>query len=196
MPLDEHALGAQLPKPSDRPYVQVLGKKFREFETRPGPILTPEDLCYLEEPQFSLFATSFTDQTLVTLSWPHTMTSALGRKSLMQAWALVLAGREDEVPPLDGAEEDVLATLGDVEEDDIEPFVLEDKRLKGLSMARFGLNLVWDMYCRPYLEGRMVFLPATFVSHLYQQAKQDLKASSERKEAPFVSEGDVLGAWA
>ncbi|KAM0321654.1 hypothetical protein ACHAQA_010010 [Verticillium albo-atrum] len=195
--LREHPVAAQLPKPSDRPFLQALSKELMMFEAPKNPILTPEDLCYLEEPQLSLLITSFTDETLVTLSWPHTMTSAMGRKALMQSWALMLAGREDEIPPLDGAEEDVMSTVGDIQVTDSEPFVLETskQRLQGLSMARFGLNMLWDIFRRPYLEGRLIFLPASFVSHLHQQAVQDLKSAYVGTEPPFVSVGDIFCAW-
>ncbi|CRK18324.1 hypothetical protein BN1723_002461 [Verticillium longisporum] len=195
MPLDEHPVGARLPKAGDHPYVQLVDNEFQEIETTSDQALTPEALSHLDEPQCSFLVTSFTDQTIMALTWPHTLTSVMGLSYFMQAWSLMLAGREDEIPPFDGAEEDVMDNLGDENQEKTEPFALQDRLLQGFSLARFMLRAVWDIARRPLVQSKLVFLPASFVSHLLQQARDDLKASSEGEELPFVSEGDVLTAW-
>ncbi|KAM0530012.1 hypothetical protein ACHAPS_000651 [Verticillium nonalfalfae] len=195
MPLNEHPAGARLPKSGNRPYVQLVDNEFQNIETTSDQALTPEALSHLEEPQCSFLVTSFTDQTIVTLTWPHTLTSVMGLSSLMEAWSLMVAGREDEILPFGGAEEDFMDKLGGEDQDETEPFALQDRLLQGLSLVRFVLGVVWDIVRRPLTQTKLVFLPASFVSDLLQQARDDLKASSEGKELPFVSEGDVLTAW-
>lgn len=59
-----------------------------------------------------LHIVSFTDATLATLSWSHVLLDDMRRKALLDAWSLVLQGREDEVLPLHGVETDPMATLG------------------------------------------------------------------------------------
>ncbi|ELR06041.1 hypothetical protein VC83_02270 [Pseudogymnoascus destructans] len=56
-------------------------------------------------------------------------------------------------------------------------------------MFKFGLRFVADLLWNRVVEIRTIFLPKAAVAKLLQQAQEDL--SSE-----FVSEGDVLTAWA
>ncbi|KAK7415701.1 hypothetical protein QQX98_005736 [Neonectria punicea] len=194
--IDEHPLGRQLPKATgSNPSVQSDLSRFRLFSARENAPATIEDLLYSDEPQLSLHITSFKDATLVALLWPHTMTGALGRAELMNAWGLVLAGREDDVPQLQGARKDILD--GVVASDpDPEPMVLEPKQLKGFDMLRFGLNFLWELTFGPPMKTQMLYLPSAFVSQLQHDAVNDLKAISGESEPTFVSEGDVLSAWA
>lgn len=43
---------------------------------------------------------SFQDATLLNVAFSHAWVDGMGISSIIQAWAMVLAGREDEVPPL------------------------------------------------------------------------------------------------
>ncbi|KAF7556434.1 hypothetical protein G7Z17_g1400 [Cylindrodendrum hubeiense] len=195
--IDEHSVGRQLPKPTgDNPSVQSDLSPFRIFTARENAPTKLDDLLYSDEPQLSLHITTFKDATLVSLLWPHTMTGALGRAELITAWGLVLAGRKDEVPELRGAREDVLDGVGTSSDPDPEPFILEPNRLKGFDLLRFGFNFVWELIFGPKMTTQMMYLPSVFVSQLRQLAIDDLKAISGEVDPPFISEGDVLSAWA
>lgn len=195
--IDEHPIGCQLPKATgNTPSVQSDLSLFRIFTAREDAPATIEDFLYRDEPQMSLHITSFKDATLVALLWPHTMTSALGLVDLVNAWGLVLAGREDEVAELHGAREDILDGVGTASYTHQEPSVLRPHLLKGFDMVRFGFNFIWEVIFGPKMTTHMLYLPSTFVSRLRQRAINDLKAISGEVDPPFVSEGDVLSAWA
>ncbi|KPM37521.1 hypothetical protein AK830_g9042 [Neonectria ditissima] len=194
--IGEHPLGRQLPKATGTsPSVQSDLNRFRHFTAREDAPKTVEDLIYSDEPQLSVHVTSFTDATLVTILWPHTMSDAMGCAALIKAWGLMLAGREDDVPELQGARKDVLDGVADSDPDP-QPFILDVKKLKGFSMLRFGLNFLWELVFGPAMKSQMLYLPSAFVSQLGHDAVRDLKAISGNSDPPFISEGDVLSAWA
>ncbi|KAL4876508.1 hypothetical protein BJY04DRAFT_222989 [Aspergillus karnatakaensis] len=213
MPIEEHALARTLPKATNTASIQPGAGAFQEFAVSENAPATLEDYIYTDTPQLSLLVTSFTDATLVGLSWPHTLMDVMGQQALLHAWSLVVAGREDEVPPLLGARSDELATLADAPDAKNEDFLLKQKQLRGLAMLVFVLRFLWDMLWDWTVETRTVFLPKRVVDELLSQARRDLAVSApasasdsdqgvEAKaevegevEGPFISEGDVLTAW-
>ncbi|ROT41992.1 hypothetical protein SODALDRAFT_374374 [Sodiomyces alkalinus F11] len=204
--IKEHPLASQLPQPTPDLSLHPSSVTFRPFGARSDAPTTIDDFLYSDEPQLSLHVTSFRDATLVALSWPHTMTSGLGRRDLVAAWSLVLAGREAEVPPMLGAREDPLEKPSTAAVEDQEPYVLEPKRIPGLGMLWFGLRFAWELLWYS-VEGRMMCLPPKFVARLRQEAVEGLKAAGgggggggvdgeEDVDVPFLSDGDIISAWA
>lgn len=63
-------------------------------------------------------------------------------------------------------------------------------------MLMFGLRFAWDLLLNRVVETRTVFLPKRVVAELRRQAEGDLAAKDGGEEKPFISEGDVLTAWA
>ncbi|KAI8712443.1 hypothetical protein NCS52_01342500 [Fusarium sp. LHS14.1] len=122
------------------------------------------------------------------------MTGAMGLSALMNAWSLALAGRWSEVPQLQGVHEDLLDEADARFDPDQEPYCLAQAQLKGLKLLRFGLRFFSRTCFRRKKELGMLYLPSSFVSKLRQEALNDLKPSSS--EPVFVSDGDVLCAWA
>src|SRR5262249_36842382 len=140
--------------------------------------------------------TSFSDATLVALSWPHTLMDVMGQQALLQGWSLVLADRESEVPAMLGAREDVICTAADVVVEKPEEFKVGQKQLRGWAMVMFGLRFAWDMLWSPVVETRTLYLPQRVVAQLQSQAQGELTTQDGGEKSPFVSEGDVLTAWA
>ncbi|KAH7176047.1 hypothetical protein EDB81DRAFT_674606 [Dactylonectria macrodidyma] len=194
--IGEHPLASQLPRAAETPSLHPGAFHFRSFgASADAPTTLKEFLCS-DEPQLALHITSFSDATLVGLLFPHIMTGALGQRDLVAAWSKVLAGREDEVPPLEGTREDVLNGAGTDADNDQELSVLATKELKGFALLKFTLRFMWDVFRHPSIESGMICLPPTFVSKLRQTALGDLRAQIGGPKAAFVSEGDVLTAWA
>src|SRR5690606_10233962 len=54
---------------------------------------------------------TFADATLLVMIYPHITWDAFGYFSLMKMMQYVLEGREDEVSPMLGAQEDVLSEI-------------------------------------------------------------------------------------
>ncbi len=67
-----------------------------------------KDLLLGDTPQISLRITSFNNATIVALTWPHTLMDIMGQKAFVQAWSLVVNGRDSEVPPVLSAHNDPL----------------------------------------------------------------------------------------
>lgn len=120
----------------------------------------------------------------------------MGQHAFLQAWSLVLAEREAEVLPVLGAQEDVLCALVDEPSKQVEEYALKSKQLKGFGMLKFGARFAWNMMTGPTSETRTLCLPEHAVAKLRQQAELDLAKRNDGSEVPFVSDGDLLTAWA
>jgi hypothetical protein len=94
-----------------------------------------------------------------------------------------------------GAREDPMCTAVDAAVEK-EEFKLGQKRLKGLGMLVFGMLFAWDLLWNRVVEERTIFLPKRVVAELRRQAQTDLAGDPGTGEKPFISEGDVLTAWA
>ncbi|KAK2800827.1 hypothetical protein FQN50_007968 [Emmonsiellopsis sp. PD_5] len=196
--IEDHPLANTLPKASEGPSIQPGPLDFQAFAARQGPPATLEDFIYHDTPQLSLHITSFNDATLVALSWPHTLMDVMGQQALLRGWSLVLAGRESEVPPMLGAREDAICAAADasVEKGEEEEFRLGQQQLKGWAMLKFGLRFAWDLLWNRVVETRTIFLPKSVVAELRRQAQADLAQGVGGEQQPFLSDGDVLTAWA
>ncbi|KAH7050156.1 hypothetical protein B0J12DRAFT_719045 [Macrophomina phaseolina] len=91
-----------------------------------------------------------------------------------------------EVPPMLGAREDAICAAADALMEKEEAFRLGQKQLRGLAMLKFGLRFAWDLLWNPVAETHTIFLPEKAVA----------EAIWPSKEQCFISEGDVLTAWA
>ncbi|KAF9691279.1 hypothetical protein EKO04_010789 [Ascochyta lentis] len=193
--VEDHAVAKDLPKSDGSVSMWPGPDAFADFAARPDAPTTLEDLLSGDVPQISVHITSFTNATLVALSWPHTMMDVMGQHAFLDAWSLVLAGRESEVPPVLGAREDTLCALVDAPAQRTEELNLKSKQLKGLSMLKFGARMAWKMLTGPTPETRTICLPKETMTKLRLQAQTDLAELSHGGEAPFVSDGDLLAAW-
>ncbi|ORY09327.1 hypothetical protein BCR34DRAFT_589431 [Clohesyomyces aquaticus] len=196
MDIEDHPLAKTLPKATDAPSIQPGSQEFMPFAAKENAPTTLEDFIYQDVPQLSLHITSFNDATLVALSWPHTLMDVMGQQALLRGWTLVLAGQEHEFPPMLGARDDAICAAVDASDAKEEEFKMNQKRLKGLGMLKFGLNFAWDMVWNRVVETRTIFLPRRAMAELRRQAMDDLAAQKDGEEEPFISEGDVLTAWA
>lgn len=196
MNIEDHPLGKTLPKATEDSSIHAGPPVFRDFAARGDAPTALKDFIYSDTPQLSLHITSFNDATLVALSWPHTLMDVMGQQALLHSWSLVLAGRESEVPPVLGAQEDAICAAVNVPvEEKEEEFKLGNKQLKGWQMLKFGLRFGLDLLWNQVVETRTLFLPKRLVTELRRQAQEDLAVLGGEEEELFVSEGDVLTAW-
>jgi hypothetical protein len=81
-----------------------------------GPDDRPTSLKdYLDQhlPQIFLHVVTFTDETLLSVTWPHKMSDISGWGHIFRAWSTVLAGkRSTAIPHLAGFDTDVLEYFG------------------------------------------------------------------------------------
>ncbi|XXH02546.1 hypothetical protein Hte_008922 [Hypoxylon texense] len=203
-----HPTGSRLPRPTASPAVLSDPEDYAPLLRRWGAPRRLGDYLYTDAPQLSLHVVSFADATVVSLSWPHTLLDAMGRRELLDAWVATLEGRDGDVKPLHGVLHDPLAPLGTAPQ---EPYVLSHRRLSPWQALLFAVAYIWTtlVWWRGE-ETRMVCVPAAHIRSLHQgaldylaaaQDEEDLRNSNryrdEEKKAikPFVSEGDVLSSW-
>ncbi|KAI2472619.1 hypothetical protein F4781DRAFT_444982 [Annulohypoxylon bovei var. microspora] len=202
--IHRHPTGSRLPRPTAKPTVLSDPEDYAPLLRRWGAPRRLADYLRSDLPQLSLHVVSFADATVVSLSWPHTLLDAMGRRALLDAWVAVLEGRDGAVKPLHGVARDPLAPLGSRPE---EPYVLAHRRLSPLQALVFAVSYLWTtlLWARGE-ETRMVCVPAPHVRSLHRGALEYLAAQQppfsddgygggDEKARPFVSEGDVLSSW-
>lgn len=128
---------------SNRPTIQGDTAEFHCLARQSNTPKKLDDYLYSDEPQLSIQTVSFEDATLVSVTWPHTFLDAMGLRALFDAWILILRGQEDQLPPFYGFDVDPVANLGD--SSPVEPHVLADRQLKGLSFFVFVVSYVFDL---------------------------------------------------
>ncbi|KAI1448577.1 hypothetical protein F5Y02DRAFT_274756 [Annulohypoxylon stygium] len=196
-----HPTGSRIPRPTAKPTVLSDPEDYAPLLRRWGAPRKLADYLYSDLPQLSLHIVSFKDATVVSLSWPHTLLDAMGRRTLLDAWTAVLERREEDVKPLAGVLDDPLETLGSNPE---EPYVLAHRRLTPLQALLFAISYIWTVaFWAPGEETRMVCVPGSHIQSLHRgamaylttQTPPDESEKEELKVKPFVSEGDVMSSW-
>ncbi|KAK8052036.1 hypothetical protein PG993_003421 [Apiospora rasikravindrae] len=202
--MDAHPLARRLPaKTGDKPSIHEGCRLFREFSI---PSTLPNNINHYlstDEPLICLHIHSFTDATLVSITFPHLLSDAMGTTGLLQAWGDLLRDPSRMSPRMHiaGAKQDVVAqvgTEGDKTARDTR-FVLEDKQTTGLSLFLFIARFIFDIWAHPRIETRHIYLPARFVAHLHREAKEEWMTdgtdNGDTKPLPFLSDGDLITAW-
>lgn len=202
MSIHNHPLASKLPRETSNPSVQASPEDFLDLSITPETPLTLEDFLNSDTPQFNMHIISFKDATLLSLTWPHLLGDIMSVASVSEAWSLVMAGRESEVPAfLSAGDEDILETAG--RHPDFQgKHVLEGRRLSGVWFFVWLARYVLDMISWPTMELRTIFLPPKTVKKLKAGATMAIKAglpeaipSNADQATAFVSSADVVYAW-
>lgn len=158
---------------------------------------TPErldDWLYSDAPQLAVHVVVLKDATFVTITFIHLLMDAMGFTALFKGWTAVLRGREDEIPPITDASEDPLATLHQMTPSS--KYVLADRVLKGWAFIVFVFQYIFELVWWRKDEGRIIYVPATYLKDLRDTALDELNTSpSQVAKSSFISESDVLLAW-
>jgi hypothetical protein len=122
----------------------------------------------------------------------------MGLSGLITAWTAVLSGKEEEVPPFLGFDEDIL-------EKHTEDRPAEQHVLAGHVFGRFQLRVSailkwWEEFWFPVLQDKGLVIPGEVVRKLRAQTMRELEdengdVQGTEHPRPFVSESDVLLAW-
>lgn len=195
--IEEHPLACQLP--CDTAGLPVVTKGFHSFSQFSASSDQPLDLkTYLttDEPLISLHITSFKEATLVAINFPHVIADVTATAALLSAWSRVASGELNQVPPLFGAREDVLGPNSTASSDKYPtPFVLEYMLVSGLSMAKFAMRHIWDLFMTPTVHDGFIFLPTSFIQQLRRHAEEELRNRKDPSRPSFLSDGDLIIAW-
>ncbi|KAL4923300.1 uncharacterized protein BDV17DRAFT_246186 [Aspergillus undulatus] len=190
MSITEHPLASKLPRPTTRPAVVGDPHDFDELTCSPDAPKTLNDYLARDVPQTCLHVVSFNDSTLISISLPHTLTDGTGGAQIYRCWALVLQGREDEIPDFHGYDSDPLATFGDQSS---EQYMHAPKLLTGWRKWLFIAYQVYDGW-RYRTSSRIMCVPGPYMAAQRKKAIEEIRAETGNDKA-FVSDNDVLTAW-
>ncbi|KAM4056683.1 transcriptional regulator sdnM [Hirsutella rhossiliensis] len=196
--IDEHPLASKLPRPTQSPSLQANHGDFKSLGISPNAPRTIDDYLTTDAPQLSLHIVSFTDATLVSLTWPHISSDGVGLRDLVEAWSLILAGHDDKVlPMMTACTEDPMATAG-LDPNFQEKHILEKHHMKGWRILVWGLRYLLDIVWWPRMETRTVYLPREACEKMRTDAMASLQAAARHgpgMPTPFISDGDAIAAW-
>ncbi|KAF3761042.1 hypothetical protein M406DRAFT_296579 [Cryphonectria parasitica EP155] len=203
MAIAEHPLAVQLPTPTTSGSIQEGAD---QFETLAAPEDAPRclgDFLARDVSQLGLHVVSFSDATLVSLTFPHTMCDLLGLQAIVDNWVKILSGREDDVVPLLGVHEDPIADVGTGPLHKYEEkWALKDNIMSGFGWFRFVLTMIWDAIRLGPSEQHMIYLPASSLARLRESAKADLAAVTSSNiiydwhpQNVYLTDNDILTAW-
>jgi hypothetical protein len=198
MHMSEHPEASKLPSVSDKLATFPSPRNYQSLAIGPGAPRCIDDYFYSDLPQFALHVVSFTDGTLVSISFNHIISDLAGLMAIMNAWQLVLAGKPEAVPPFKGFYDDSMAGLYKAQT--TEKFVLADKQLSGWRLAAFGLRLIFDSWWNSPIDSKLLCIPKKAMDALVQAARDQLPQSvdvdSAASSPSFISENDIVVALA
>ncbi|OBR13194.1 BCL5p [Colletotrichum higginsianum IMI 349063] len=197
--IEDHPSASRIPRPPSDGRPAVVGDPNELDDLIHGPRIPKglDDYLYEDQPELGLRIVSFKNSTVVVLHWIHLAIDAVGMRSLMQAWMLALQGRHEAIPKPLAAEQYALEDVGKAPK---ETHVLADRLLSMPGLISWVVRNAYGLaFCKK--EHRMVCMPAAYLEKLREKALVELAAAAEaasegRKDSPFVSDGDVLVAWA
>ncbi|KAM4058624.1 hypothetical protein HRG_006421 [Hirsutella rhossiliensis] len=106
----EHPLAPELPQSADTLSIDSV-EEVQHFIRGPTFPTTFNEMIDQGAPQLLVKITAFFDATLLAITAPHVTWDGFGFSSFLQALQLILAGREDEVPPMLGSRHDMLVEM-------------------------------------------------------------------------------------
>ncbi|KOS19521.1 hypothetical protein ESCO_000648 [Escovopsis weberi] len=206
MSIEQHPLGCQLPKKTDRPSLLADPDIFVPLHGLPDTPTTFHEYVKKGLPPISVHVAAFSDATLVSFSWIHIVMDAGGVEALLRAWTLSIHARTAEIPALEGAKDDFAQRVRDpIYDEGAEESLLGKSRLSMFASALFAMHFIWDLLFGPKMILRNVFLPKTAVDKLRRQAEDDLGTlvvehegdgpGSKGEVRGHISTGDILIAW-
>ena len=164
----------------------------REFNSLAREPNTPSrlaDYVYTDAPQISIHIITFSDATLVSFTWPHYLTDAMGVAAIFHAWSLVLNDEEDRVPDLIGLDANL---LNFEDSSETEQYSLADRQLTGLALAIFNIRYVHELFWERWIkeEQGCLCIPAAVFASI-----KDAELTEIDPSKTVLSDGDVLVVW-
>ncbi|PHH89550.1 hypothetical protein CDD83_5809 [Cordyceps sp. RAO-2017] len=191
VPISHHPVACRIPRPSTQPAIVGNAEDFSPLYLGPDSPTKFNDYLFSDRSIAGLHVVSFTDATVVVLNWLHTAFDAMAKRALIDAWVLMMQGREDEVPTPCSYRADVLGDLG---KHVSSPHRLADRQISKLGLVGWAMSNAIDLVLRSQ-QTYIVCVPAGFLQDMRASALVEIAAASPDEPKPFLSEGDVLVAW-
>ncbi|CVK86061.1 uncharacterized protein FMAN_06527 [Fusarium mangiferae] len=190
-PMSEHPLASRLPKPTGSISTYTGPKGFCALGLRPETPRNMDDFVHSDIPQFCLHVQTFTDGTLVNLTFSHVTTDLMGLSAIFEGWSQVLAGKPEAVIPMPGYRKDVFDDM--LKSPPKEQHLFADKILDGWRFKVWGLRSLYESWRSGNIQSRTLCIPKETVSRMMQRARGHLEEEATDNK-PFISEGDVFAA--
>jgi hypothetical protein len=196
MPIGSHPLAAQFPEATGKATLFASPENFTPLVRSKATPRKLDDWIYSDNPQLFIHAVSFDDATILTVTFPHTLTDVMGIGIFMRAWSAMVRGDLTAIPTLEGFESNPLTELG--KRTPAEKYMHFDRVLnKGQLLMFVGRRLADSLWYRQE-ERHTIFLPARCVRKMHIKALEQLASSCDNgcaKSNPFLSESDIILAW-
>ncbi|KAK5988296.1 Transcriptional regulator calD [Cladobotryum mycophilum] len=167
--------------------------EFDELMRPLGCLRKGGDYLSADVPQLGLYIIAFTDATLVTIYYPHTLLDGVGLSALLHSWSLAVQNPKAELPtPCDT---DPLTELDNrLQSPEARRKENYEWRISILKWVLYGTrNLSRVLF--PAMQPRTVFIPAAQMTRLRETAERDLVTENNSDEKVFISDGDIICAW-
>ncbi|KLU85083.1 hypothetical protein MAPG_04115 [Magnaporthiopsis poae ATCC 64411] len=180
--VDDHELGRKLPRATPgKASVQAGCATFDSFAPPPEAPRTLKDYLRSGAPLLWLHVVTFADATLVTLGWPHMAMDGVGLSQVLQAWAVVLAGGDEFVPPMLSLRYDPMGTLtakdGPAAKIPEEEFFMAEEMVTNVLLYLLCIvYLVVSLMFGDKMKQHMVWVPKATLVKLRQEALAGLEA--------------------
>ncbi|KAE8395638.1 hypothetical protein BDV23DRAFT_96583 [Aspergillus alliaceus] len=191
--INDHHLGAQFPKATVQPALVGCPEDIAPVCLGPDCPKQIEDWLYSDRPQLAIHVASFDNATLLTITFLHTLTDAMGIATFLKAWTAVLDGREVDVPIFQGIDEAPMEQLS--ERTPAEQYINYNLMLKPLGLIIFAFWYILDLLWNWREEFRLLCIPGHIIDELRTQALHELNEQNSQDPPTFLSESDSLLAW-
>ncbi|KAJ5787607.1 hypothetical protein N7457_002597 [Penicillium paradoxum] len=191
----DHPLGAKLPQPTGIPTIFPSPDELSPYLRSADAPTTIDDWLYSDLPQLAIHIITFTDATIITITWIHTLADVMGMTTILNAWTAMLRGEREKIPKLEGFRSEPLTQLA--QRTPAEKYMHFDSVFGKKEFLWFiASNILQRLWYRQD-ERRTICIPAASLKNLCQKASVELSDPSfcEGETVPFVSESDVLLAW-
>ncbi|OKL58156.1 hypothetical protein UA08_06827 [Talaromyces atroroseus] len=188
MSIKDHALASKMFHQTDGPSVHPGVEQIRPLCTDGNGATSFKEYIGKSIPQISLRVVTFTDGTLISVTWPHTMTDGRGWADVFRAWCAMLAKKPASIPRFMGYDLDNLEEFGF--DQDIERSVLEPEKRPLSALPARLVRQTANIFLDHKMESRVFCLPADTIEEL------DSKTTDNMTSFYWVTEADVVKGWA
>lgn len=182
-----HPVASTIHQSTNHPSVQPGAERYRSLT---GPSFRPtsfQDYFSRHLPQIFLHIVMFTDGTLVSLSWPHTMSDIFGWGYIFRAWSSVLAGKGwDEIPLLTGFDTDILEYFGRANMTE-RPLVMPIERKISSKVGMFAHRVEHAVQLHQ-MESQILCIPRTILHMLEEKTTSDMVSGHRVTEIDVIKE--------
>lgn len=187
MSMGDHPVASKMHQGTSHPSAQPGVEQFRSLTGPNGRPTSFQDYLSRYLPQIFLHIVTFNDGTLMSLTWPHTMSDISGWGHIFKAWSDVLGGkRYNAIPHLAGFDTDVLEYFGKTRL--AERSLMEPTERKFISKVGTLARSIEHAVQTPHMESRLLCLPRETLGMLEERTTYDMIMNKDVSEMDVIKE--------